>query len=313
MMSTAFIKAALNTFSDSQIDLIVKSGFEAIPLPHRGEIIPFDKSLNSAIRFGKALRSKQYARIYILVPSFSSALMSFIAKIPERIGYAESFRSFLLRPAVEYTQQHRSQHLIGEYLNLLGEDVRIDKVYPQLEATEEWTMEVLSRRFRDLPEDYVSIAPGVIYGPAKQWPENHFRQLVSFFIKRDQTVVIVGTKDDYELGNSIKGAAEGVINLCGKTSLTELIAILAKSKLLVSNDSGTMHVMAALQKPQIAVFGSTSTIWTSPVNEKAEILSLNLDCSPCYKRQCPLGHYRCLIDISPEMVIEKALHLLGGE
>ncbi|MCP4754717.1 MAG: lipopolysaccharide heptosyltransferase II [Proteobacteria bacterium] len=309
MMSTAFIDAVMERCPDSQVDLIVRNGFETIPLPHRGEIIPFDKTATSAVRFGKWLRSRSYDRIYILPPSFSSALMAFFAKIPERSGYRGDFRGFLLKPSVRYVQPHRTRHLIAEYLDLLDGKVEPDDYYPRLEVTEDWIDTTLKKRFDRLPEDYVTVAPGVVYGPAKQWPEDYFKRLVSFLRDRDETVIVIGTKNDFDLGQTIKANDDGVTNLCGETSLPELIAVLAKSKLLVSNDSGTMHVMAALQKPQIAVFGSTSIVWTSPMNRKAEVLTLSLDCSPCFDRKCRFGHYRCLTNIFPEMVGEKVLEL----
>ncbi len=305
MMATAFISAVLETFPKTQVDLIVKSGFEKIPLPHRGRVLSFDKSSISAFHFGKLLRKEGYNRIYILPPSFSSALMAFSAKIPERIGYKMSLRGFLLTHGVLFSTVHRSQHLVSEYLQLLDPNLNKDSFAPVLNITDDWLISVLNHRFDDLPTSYIAIAPGVVYGPAKQWPKENFRQLISDLEKKGENVVIIGTSDDKPLGDYLAKSNKSALNLCGKTSLNELIAVLARSKTLISNDSGTMHIMAALQKPQIAVFGSTSTVWTSPVNEKAEVLTLNMDCAPCFKRECPFNHYDCLNGITTEMVMEK--------
>ncbi len=310
MMSTAFIKAVLKYFPNTSVDLIVKAGFENIPLPHRGKIIPFDKKLTSPIQFGQELRAQSYDKFYILPPSFSSALMAYTAKVPQRIGYIGSFRSFLLSPGIKYLKKHRTQHLVTEYQQLLDREISLDEFTPELCVSKTWVDQNISAKFKSLPENFIAIAPGVIFGPAKQWPIEYFKVLTSSIRKLGENIVIVGTKDDFALGQFLSENNDGIINLCGETSLNQLISVLSRSRLLVSNDSGTMHIMAALQKPQIAIFGSTSTVWTSPINENAEVLTLRLNCAPCYKRKCRFGHTDCLNDLKPEMIIDRVRHLL---
>lgn len=313
MMSTAFIRAVLMKYPDARVDLIVKSGFESIPLPHRGEILPFDKQSESPYRFGKKLAEIQYDKIFVLPPSFSSALMAFSAGIGKRIGYYGSLRYFLLNKGKSYLQPHRSQHLIREYIQLLDDHVSLLETGPGLEITQEWTQQILGGLQKQLPASYITVAPGVIYGPAKQWPIGHFKEVVKALITKGQKVVVIGTKEDSPLGEALCDVdPTQVYNLCGKTNLNQLIAVLALSDLLISNDSGTMHVMAALQKPQIALFGSTSTTWTGPVNQKATIFDLKYDCSPCFARECKFGHYDCLTQIKPQQVWEQALTILSS-
>ncbi len=206
--------------------------------------------------------------------------------------------------------KHRTQHLITEYIDLLGELGVNQKSKPSLEVDENWADNILEPKFKDLPSSYITIAPGVIYGPAKQWPINHFKNLIQQLRQEKENIVIIGTKNDRSLGETLKNGENNIINLCGKTDLNSLIAILKKSKLLISNDSGTMHVMAALQKPQIALFGSTSDIWTGPVNHQASVIKLNIECSPCFSRECRFGHYNCLNNISPNQVAEKVHQIL---
>ena len=115
-------------------------------------------------------------------------------------------------------------------------------------------------------------------------------------------MILLGSTSEIEDGEKIKKNLPNVRNWCGKTSLNQVIAILSKAKLLISNDSGTMHLMAALKKPQIAIFGSSSPDWTSPLNPNAEIIYQNLDCSPCFQRDCPKKHLKCLFEINPRKI-----------
>ena len=312
VMSTGFITAVLEYFQESQVDLIVKSGFENLPLPHRGEIIQFDPVKNSAGAFGKTLRSKNYSHFYVLPPSFSSAWMSFQSKIPQRIGYAEGFRSLLLSNAIKHEGTPRSVHILKEYLNLLAPGLTLGKYPPRLETTVDWVEKHLNSFQNPLPESFMVFTPGAVYGPAKQWPLEHFRTLATQLNQLFRTsILILGTEKDAESGAEISEGIEGVDNYCGQTSLTELLAILAKAKLLVGNDSGSMHLMCALQRPQIAIFGSTSPTWTGPVNLHASVLSQKLSCSPCFGRTCRYGHYDCLTQIQPEIVLQEAQKILS--
>lgn len=310
MMSTAFIKAVMDCYPECRVDLIVKSGLEKLPLPHRGKILPFDKSAVSAFSFGRFLSRYSYDRIYILPPSFSAAMMAFSASIPQRYGYRGNCRRLLLNPSFSYLKRHRSQHLVAEYLQLLEHYDEFKNYTPGLVITESWLHSTLQDLPVDLPDSFIVFAPGAVYGPAKQWPVDYFKQLAALLANVGKYIVVIGTKDDVENGEVIKNGKSSILNICGSTTLNQMTAVLARSDLLVSNDSGTMHVMAALQKPQIAIFGSTSTIWTSPLNKHACILKSDIECSPCFKRECPLGHYDCLFQIKPEVVFEKVCELL---
>ena len=123
-------------------------------------------------------------------------------------------------------------------------------------------------------------------------------------------MVIVGTAGEHALGEAVRDGAPGVLNWCGATDLPGLVAVLARAALLVSNDSGAMHVAAALRRPQVAIFGSTSPAWTGPLNPRAAVLTRALPCAPCFARDCPLGHADCLGKIPVEEVRDAALALL---
>ncbi|MGA1599987.1 MAG: lipopolysaccharide heptosyltransferase II [bacterium] len=311
LMSTAFVDAVLRDFPEAQVDLIVKAGFETLPLPHRGKVHSFDRKVCSAGAFGACLRAEQHDRIYILPPSFSSAWMAFRAGVPGRFGLKGNGRSWLLNPAVGLPWQPRSRHLVEEYTQLLGPGALPGTM--RLAITEAW-LEAQSRTLpQALPERFVALAPGAIYGPAKEWPPEHFQELSRQLVAQGWPVVLLGTPDDREVAEQIRNELPEVHNWCGKTNLPQLVAVLYQAALLVSNDSGAMHVMSALQRPQVALFGSTSSTRTGPPNPHARQLSLNLECSPCFKRVCPLGHTNCQKELHPELVFQSCLEALREE
>jgi heptosyltransferase-2 len=313
VMSTGFLRAVLESYPDSQIDIIVKSGLESLPLPHQGKIIIFDKNKDSAGGFGKSLRFENYDCFFVLPPSFSSAWMAFRSKIPKRIGYAGEFRSFLLSSVKKQDGPRGSQHLLKQYLKLLSTDLTVEKYPPRLEVNPDWVDKHLISCQFTIPETFIVFTPGAIYGPAKQWPIKHFRELATQLHQAfGFPILILGTLDDIEAGGTISQGHEWIFNYCGKTSLAQLLAILTKAKLLVGNDSGSMHLMGALQRPQIAIFGSTSPSWTAPINKHASVLSRDLFCSPCFARTCRYGHYDCLNQIKSGMVLTEAQKLLSS-
>jgi heptosyltransferase-2 len=145
--------------------------------------------------------------------------------------------------------------------------------------------------------------PGAEYGATKRWPVEHFADLTRLLIQTepDAHVILLGSQGDYVLGEEIQAQVENVSQLhnwCGFTSLDEAIALIDMSKALVSNDSGLMHIGAALKVPQVAIFGSSDPRHTPPLSDKAKVIWLHLPCSPCHKRECPLGHLKCLRDIA---------------
>ncbi|MBT4525470.1 MAG: lipopolysaccharide heptosyltransferase II [Deltaproteobacteria bacterium] len=310
MMSTAFIQALLERNKDAQVDLIVRKGFESIPLPQRGRTIAYDKKQVSLFQFAREIKADNYDQIFVLPPSFSSALMAFWSRTPKRTGYPGDGRSIWLNDLKKYQKPHRTQHLINEYLQLL-EPLPEKTYHPYLPMDENWISSQIQQSGLTLPQDFIVFAPGAKYGPAKMWPVQHYKKLAEQLNEHGIPVLIIGTQEEVELGDSIVSESKQDTNLCGKTSLLEMIAVMARSKLLVSNDSGTMHVMSALAKPQIALFGSTSITWTGPENPLAEVMTINYKCSPCFKRTCKYQHYECLTGILPEYVFESILKIMN--
>lgn len=310
-MATGVLRAILERWPAASVDLVVRAGHEALPLPKRGRVIPFDHRSLSPGSFGASLCTAGYDRFYVLPPSFSSAWMAWRTGVLERIGYRGNFRGPLLRPALVPRATARSVHLAREYLDLIDPALELDCYPPRLDLPGAWVAEQLARIRRELPERFVAIAPGAVYGPAKAWPAERYRELASGL--RDRTgapVVLLGTGDEHALAEQVRNGEEGILNWCGATDLPGLVAVLSRAALLVSNDSGAMHVMAALRRPQVAIFGSTSPTWTGPINAKAAVVTLGLPCAPCFARTCRFGHYDCLAKITPELLLDAALALL---
>ncbi len=239
--------------------------------------------------------------------------MAWRSGVPERIGYRGHFRAPLLRPALAHRAPARSVHLVREYLDLIDPALELDCYPPRLDLPGAWVAEQLARIRRELPERFVAIAPGAVYGPAKAWPAERYRELARGLRDRiGVPVVLLGTGAEHALAEQVRNGEEGILNWCGTTDLPGLAAVLSRAALLVSNDSGAMHVMAALRRPQVAIFGSTSPAWTGPVNGKAAVVGCSLPCAPCFERTCRHGHYDCLKRVSADAVLEAALALLDA-
>jgi heptosyltransferase-2 len=312
-MATGALVAILERWPAAAVDLVVRAGHEALPLPQRGRVIPFDHRTTSAGVFGASLRREGYDRFYVLPPSFSSAWMAYCSRVPERVGYRGHFRGPFLRPALEHREPGRSVHLAREFLDLVDPGLALERYPPRLDVSSAWAAGRLARICRELPERFVALAPGAVYGPAKAWPAERYRDLAAGLRTRaGMPVVLLGTSDEQELAERVRAGVEGILNWCGTSDVPGLVAVLSRAELLVSNDSGAMHVMAAMRRPQVAIFGSTSPAWTGPLNPKAAVIARGLPCSPCFERTCRYGHYDCLRGVTVEQVIERSLALIPG-
>ena len=315
LMATPFLDALHRRFPHAPIHLILPPSLQGLPLTPRGQIFLQPSDPKQRRRLIRSLRALQCSHFFVLPPSFSSAWQAFRVGTPYRIGYRGDGRRFLLRPALIPPHPPRSQHLSRTYLELLQPWLQAPlPQHPpplQLRLTPAW---IAKHWPADLPRrPYTVLAPGAKYGPAKNWPAEHYVALARSLAARHPTarqpLCVVGLASERALGEAIVQAAAGSINLCGRTSLEGLIALLAEARLLISNDSGTMHLAAALQPPQIALFGSTNPQWTGPNQPNARVINLHLDCAPCYARRCPLGHTACLTQITPARVLAEVERL----
>ena len=260
---------------------------------------------------------------YVLPNSIKSALLPWLADIPKRVGYLGESRVGLLTHRLKNPKNRPP--MVAFYSALSGEsDVAQD--VPQLHVSEAAMAQVLSS-YGVTPQSYVVMVPGAEYGPAKRWPTAHFAALASSLLagatkkeadEQALSVLLLGSGKEAEICAEIETAAQTsadsagrLLNLAGKTNLMEAFALIAGARQVVSNDTGLMHVAAALHVPQVAVFGSSSPEHTPPLSDAATVIWLKndaayqppLDCAPCFERACPLGHLRCLNDITPQRVL----------
>jgi heptosyltransferase-2 len=246
---------------------------------------------------------------YVLPNSLKSALVPLWADIPRRVGYLGEARVGLLTHRLKNPSKTKRPPMVALYSALSG-DADIAQDRPQLVWPAAARQEALAQQGLSAGS-YLVFAPGAEYGPAKRWPARHFAGLATLL---DQPVLLLGSGKEQALCEEIVALAPGarLINLAGKTSLDQAIGLIAAARAVVSNDSGLMHVAAGLGVAQVAVFGSSSPEHTPPLSERAQVLWLKrdpsyqppLDCAPCFERECPLGHTRCLVDVSPQRVGE---------
>ena len=149
----------------------------------------------------------------------------------------------------------------------------------------------------------LALCPGAEYGPAKRWPEEHYARVARDRLDAGWQVWLLGSERDQAVTAAIAAQSPGVVDIAGRTSLAQAVDLLSLARAVVSNDSGLMHVAAAVGVPVIALYGSSDPNYTPPLSARARILSLGLECSPCFRRECPLGHLNCLRQLPPEQVI----------
>lgn len=256
-------------------------------------------------RTGEQLRGEFYDQAIVLPNSWKSALVPFYAKIKKRTGYRGEFRYGLLND-IHTLDTQRHPELVQRYAALAG-PLDGSKLEARLQSSREQQAAALSAHGLVTDAQPVIFCPGAEYGPAKRWPAEHYAELAQRYGTAENPVLLLGSPKDAPVGDEIVAGSKGTArNLAGKTSLFEAIDLLAAARLVVSNDSGLMHVAAALQRPQVALYGSSSPGYTPPMNDRAKIVTLNLECSPCFERVCPLGHFKCMQDMSPAAVARAA-------
>jgi heptosyltransferase II len=255
------------------------------------------------------IKQRDYASCYVLPNSFKSALIPWLANIPVRIGYQGELRRFLLTETKANSPKTQRIPMVEHYANLCGPSrttdaaIRLPHLSPTASALEAAHTRLQAAGIQT--DALVVLCPGAEYGPSKRWPAAHFAALAQSILKAkpSASVVLLGSPSDRAIGDAIVSAADStgrIFNWCGATSLDEAIAIIRMCSNMVSNDSGLMHIGAALEIPQVAIFGSSDPNHTPPNSAKAIIISLHLPCSPCHQRECPLGHLNCLNQISAD-------------
>ncbi len=256
-------------------------------------------------KIGQTLRAQNYDRAIIIPRSFKSALIPWFANIPIRTGFRGESRYFLINDVRELNRDILDQ-TVKRFVALgVGAGEPMPEIpYPILQVSKERQQDLVLKQNLDTSRPVIGMMPGAEYGPAKCWPLEYFRELAERLDQSGFSVWVLGSEKDRESGDVI--AANGhATNLCGQTALVDVIDLLALCQQVVSNDSGLMHVAAAVGVHVHGIYGSSSPLFTPPLTHKRDIHSVNLDCSPCFERHCPLGHLRCLRDILPSEIHAK--------
>jgi len=264
-------------------------------------------ALGARLRLGRKLAQRGYASAYVLPNSLKSALVPWFAGIPSRIGYQGEMRYGLLTDRRTLDKQalplmvERFAWLAQSAGTVLGRPLG----YPRLHVDDRQYAATLELHNLQPHGRVACFCPGAEYGPAKRWPTTHFASLARHLADRGFTVWLLGSAADRVVGDEIARISGGAAqNLCGSTSLDDAINLLSAAELVVTNDSGLMHVAAALDRPTVAIYGSSSPAFTPPLSERAKVVKLDLPCSPCFARTCPLKHFDCMLKLGPEKVIE---------
>jgi heptosyltransferase-2 len=254
---------------------------------------------------GKKLSFAGYDQAIVLPNSWKSALVPFFAGIPRRTGFTGEVRYGLLNDARKLDKEKLP--LMVQRFSQLAEDKQDGYVRsvqdPHLQVSKDKRAKILSK-FKLAPKTPVAVfCPGAEFGPSKRWPEQYYAELAQSLRTKGYTVWLIGSPNDQDVAEKIVALGNPqVVNLCGKTDLGEAITLISCADIVISNDSGLMHIAAALGRPLVALFGSSSPRFTPPLSEKAQVLRLDLPCSPCFKRVCPLGHFKCMLHLTPPKV-----------
>jgi lipopolysaccharide heptosyltransferase II len=302
-------------FPDSEIDVLapawskpllarmpeVKSSV-SMPVSH-GEF-----GFGARKRLGHLLRGR-YDRAIVLPRSWKSALAPYFAGIPQRTGYRGEWRYGLINDMRTLDKSKLTQTVQRFVALSLERDAPLPPVdipRPQLRVDAHNQSTLMNSLALNADVPMVALMPGAEYGPAKRWPVERYGELAKKVLAADKQVWVFGSAHEQSLGEEItRIAGKRVVNLCGCTRLEDVVDLLALAETAVTNDSGLMHIAAAVGIKMVAIYGSSTPDYTPPLSDKAQVVYLRLDCSPCFKRECPLIHLNCLKHITVDDVLQR--------
>lgn len=323
IMTTPAVRTIRANFPQAAISILaypwVADVFAASP--HVDEVILYRKKdrhqgLYGLWQLGRELRERRFDLAILLQNAFEAAVLAALAGIPVRAGYRRDGRRLLLTHGVTIRPEVGKQHQVHYYQGLLaglGLAPSENELFLRLQPeTMRWAREFVGARNAPF---VVGLNPGAAYGPAKRWPAERYGELAVRLSRQfGATLLVFGTVSDHQAAAFIKEQApDQVVDLAGKTTLAEAMALIGCCDAFVTNDSGLMHVAAAQQVPLAAIFGSTDEVATGPFCQTAIILKKQLDCSPCLKTHCRYGHYQCMLGIEVDEVFGAVAKLLTGK
>jgi heptosyltransferase-2 len=255
----------------------------------------------------REIRARAYTRAFILPNSFKSALIPWFAGIPRRIGYAGEGRRALLSET-RRLDRTTSPRLVDRFVALAVPKGRLIPTPPAPVLVPNAANAAAAMRALKLSthRPIAILCPGAEYGPAKRWPAEHFIALARRLLEEGYAVWLLGSPNDQAAALPIAAAIPDVRDLAGRTDLGTAIDLLSLASVVVSNDSGLMHAAAAVGRPLVALFGSSSPDYTPPLSPLAHVAKIDIACSPCFQRECPLGHFKCMRELDVEVVHDLA-------
>jgi heptosyltransferase-2 len=322
IMTLPAIAAVRKTLPEARITVLAKPWVAELYhiCPDVDEVMLFQSpgihnGLPGKFRLAAEMRKKKFDAAILLQNAIEAAILVHLAGIPVRAGYSTDGRGFLLTHSVGRTREILTVHQIDYYLEMVkalgfqpaGRDAHLQPGSDYAEIARE----LLGRYGIAGDQRPIGMAPGATYGPAKMWYPERFARVADHLQKNAPArVLLFGSRADHAVAEQVRSfAATDLINLAGRTTLKEAIALIARCRLFLSNDSGLMHVAGALGIPTIAIFGSTNPVTTSPVGERSIVITKAVECSPCLKKRCPTD-FRCMDRISADEVCEAAKSLL---
>jgi heptosyltransferase II len=324
VMSLPALRAIRRSFPDAWISVLTKSELASFfdGVEWIDEVIPYTvqhgfRGIGDRCSLISTIRSRGFDLAVLFPNSFESALWVRMARIPRRVGYIKDARGLMLTHKVEPPPHAMNGHQVHYWLAMvrstLGasgseQDCALTADPNHLREMGAW----LKAHRRHESSRLIAVAPAASFGPAKEWPAAHFVQLINDLAEHhDAECVLVGAPDERPRCESIASASShGAMIAAGETSVGQLVALLKLTDGFVGNDSGAMHVAAALGQPTVGIFGSTNPVRTGPLGPRTRVLWQHLICSPCLARTCRFGHYNCLKEITPGGTLD-ALRALG--
>jgi heptosyltransferase-2 len=296
---------------------------ERMPEVRRAIDMPFkhgELNLAGRYRLGHSLRKQRYDQVIVLPNSFKSGLLTLFMRAGLRTGWVGEARSILLND-VRKLEKEKLQLMVQRFVALgraAGEPLPVPLPRPSLKTDPEAVAAALQAFGLRTEKPIICICPGAEFGDAKQWPSSHFLALSMAVISQGKQVWILGSAKDCDVARSIREQLPADMrsechDLSGQTSLAEVIDLMSMATAVVSNDSGLMHIAAALARPIVALYGSTSPDFTPPLTDKVQLLAIEIECRPCFERSCPLQHKRCLVDLTPQMALTALDNLLARD
>jgi heptosyltransferase II len=259
---------------------------------------------------GRSLRGEQFTTAIVLPNSFKSALIPLYAGIEKRIAWKGEWRNFLLSDCRRLDKK-AFPLMVQRFAALAYPDSNEPPDHipnPRLQSDPNSVAQTLATFDLGVEDRILAICPGAEFGVAKQWPAEHFAATCKTKIDEGWQVWIFGSEKDAEVSDKIlqmlaEEQRQKCVSLAGRTTLSQAIDLLSLAEAVVSNDSGLMHIAAALDKPIVALYGSTSPDFTPPLSNKSKLLFTDIDCRPCFQRACPLEHKKCLTELEPSRAV----------